>query len=66
MQREVFDPSDMRETVLDDVFRPAAQRTHLYWPFAARNPTYGVEHASDADNSCIQGAGALHGDKSHN
>ncbi len=56
----------MRETVLDDVFRPAAQRTHLYWPFAARNPTNGVEHASDADNSSIQGAGALHGDKSHN
>ena len=59
MQREVFDPSNMRDTVLDDVLRPAAQRTHLYWPFADRNTSYGVEHANDADNSCIQGAGAL-------
>ena len=59
MQREVFDPSDMRDTVLDDVLRPAARRTHLYWPFAARNTSSGVEHANDADNSCIQGAGAL-------
>jgi len=59
MQREVFDPSDMRDTGLDDVLRPAARRTHLYWPFADRNTRYGVEHANDADNSCIQGAGAL-------
>ena len=59
MQREVFDPSDMRETVLDDVLRPAARRAHLYWPFADRNTRYGVEHSNDADNSCIQGAGAL-------
>ena len=59
MRREVFDRSDMRETVLDDALRPAAERTHLYWPFTARNPRYGVENANDADNSCIQGAGAL-------
>ena len=59
MQREVFDPSDMRDTVLDDALRPAARRTHLYWPFANRNPSSGVEDANDADSSCIQGAGAL-------
>ena len=59
MQREVFDPLDMRDTMLHDVLRPAARRTHLYWPFADRNTSYGVEHANDADNSCIQGASTL-------
>ena len=59
MQREVFDPSDMRDTALDDVLRPAARRTSFYWPFAARNTRNGVERAADADNSCIQGAGGL-------
>ncbi len=59
MQREVFDPSSMRDTALDDVLRPAARRTHFYWPFAARNTRNGVEDAADADNSCIQGAGGL-------
>ena len=28
MQREVFDPSGMRDTALDDVLRPAARRSH--------------------------------------
>jgi len=59
MQREVFDPSEMRDTGLDDVLRPATRRAHLYWPFAGRNTRSGVENANDADNSCIQGAGAL-------
>lgn len=59
MQEEVFDPSDMPDTVVDDVFRPAATRTSFYWPFAAGNPGYGVEDANDADTSCLQGAGAL-------
>ena len=56
MQREVYDPSEMRDTVFDDVLRPAARRTHFYWPFGGGNA---VEHAADADNSCIQGAGGL-------
>ena len=59
MQREVYDPSNMRDTVPDVVLQPTAQRTRFYWPFAARNPSYGIEDANDADNSCIQGAGAL-------
>jgi len=59
MQREVFDPSEMRDTGLDDVLRPMTRRAHLYWPFAGRNTRSGVENANDADNSCIQGAGAL-------
>ena len=56
MQREVYDPFDMLDTVFDDVLRPAARRTHYYWPFGGGS---GVEDANDADNSCIQGAGAL-------
>ena len=56
MQREVYDPSEMRETVFDDVLRPSARRTHFYWPFGGGNA---VEDAADGDNSCIQGAGAL-------
>ena len=59
MQREVFDPSDMPDTALDDVLRPAARRTSFYWPFAARNTRNGVEDAADGDNSCLQGAGGL-------
>ena len=59
MQREVFDPAEMRDTGLDDILRPAARRAHLYWPFAGRNTRSGVENANDADTSCIQGAGAL-------
>ena len=56
MQREVYDPSEMRDTAFDDVLRPAARRTHFYWPFGGGNA---VEDAADGDNSCIQGAGAL-------
>ena len=56
IQREVYDPSEMRDTVFDDVLRPAPRRTHFYWPFGGGS---GVEDANDADNSCIQGAGAL-------
>ena len=56
MQREVYDPSEMRDTVFDDVLRPTARRTHFYWPFGGG---HGVEDANDADNSCIQGAGGL-------
>ena len=58
MQREVYDPSHMRDTALDDVLRPAARRTSFYWPFGGLtgNP---VENAADADNSCVRGAGAL-------
>ena len=59
MQREVFDPSEMRDTALDDVRRPAARRASFYWPFAAGNTRNGVEDAADADNSCILGAGGL-------
>lgn len=58
MRREVFAPSNMRDTALDDVLRPAPGRTSFYWPFAGTTQS-GVEHANDADNSCIQGAGAL-------
>ena len=56
MQREVYDPSEMRDTVFDDVLRPETWRTHYYWPFGGGS---GVEDANDADNSCIQGAGAV-------
>jgi CubicO group peptidase (beta-lactamase class C family) len=56
MQREVYDPSEMQDTVFDDVLRPAAERTHFYWPFGGGS---GVEDANDADNSCLQGAGAV-------
>ncbi|MEO2197979.1 MAG: serine hydrolase domain-containing protein [bacterium] len=56
MQREVYDPSEMRDTVFDDVRRPAARRTHFYWPFGGGS---GVEDAADGDTSCLQGAGAL-------
>jgi CubicO group peptidase (beta-lactamase class C family) len=56
MRREVYDPSEMRDTVFDDVLRPAAERTHFYWPCGGGDA---VEDANDADNSCIQGAGAV-------
>ncbi len=60
LQREVLDPLEMRDTILDDP-GPVAERTSFYWPTAARDPSYGVESAirEDAENTCIQGAGAL-------
>ena len=62
LQREVLDPLEMRDTILDDPAAPAARRTSLYWPRAARKPSVlGVEGAirEGADNTCLQGAGAL-------
>jgi CubicO group peptidase (beta-lactamase class C family) len=59
MQREVFDPLGMDATVLEDPGRPRAGTTSFYWPFAARDPTHGIEDANNPDNTCIQGAGAL-------
>ncbi len=61
LRREVLDPLEMRDTILDDPAGPVARRTSFYWPFAARDPSFGVEGAirKDAENTCIQGAGAL-------
>ena len=59
MQREVLDPLQMRDTILDDPAAPVARRTSFYFPFAFRDPSFGVEDANDADNTCMQGAGAL-------
>jgi CubicO group peptidase (beta-lactamase class C family) len=62
LQREVLDPLEMRDTVLDDPAGPAGNRTSCYWPRAARKPNFlGVEGAirEDAENTCIQGAGSL-------
>ncbi len=53
LQREVFDPLEMRDTRLDDPARPVAGTTRFYWPRAARDPTYGIEDANNPDNSCI-------------
>ncbi len=61
MQREVFDPLQMRDTVLDDPAGPATHLTSFYWPSMARDPSLGVEGAlrKDAENTCVQGAGSL-------
>ena len=59
MQREVFDPLGMGDTVLDDPARPRAETTSFYWPFAASDPTYGIEDANNPDNTCLQGGAAL-------
>ena len=42
-----------------DPARPGAETTSFYWPFAARDPTYGIEDANNPDNTCLQGAAAL-------
>jgi len=59
MQREVFDPIGMRDTVLDDPARPAAETTAFYWPFASVDTKTGIEYANNPDNSCLQGAAGL-------
>lgn len=56
MQREVYAPSGMRETMFDDILHPPAAGTHFYWPFGGGT---GVEDAADGDNSCLQGAGGV-------
>ena len=60
LQREVLDPLEMRDTILDDP-GPVADRTSFYWPSMARDPSFGVQGAirQGAENTCIQGAGAL-------
>ena len=59
MQREVFDPLGMGDTVLDDPARPGVETTSFYWPFAAGDPKHGIENANNPDNTCLQGAAAL-------
>ena len=59
MQREVLDPLQMRDTILDDPTGSVAPRTSLYFPAMARDPSLGVHDANDADNTCFQGAGGL-------
>ena len=53
MQREVFDPSDMRDTALDDLLRPAARPSIGHLPLvirgtASRTPTMPITRASRA------------------
>ena len=59
MQREVFDPLGMRDTVLDDPAQPGAETTTFYWPFAGADPKNGIEYANNPDNTCLQGAAGL-------
>jgi CubicO group peptidase (beta-lactamase class C family) len=59
LQREVFDPAGMQDTVLDDPTQAVGPRVSLYFPALARDPSRGVHDANDADATCFQGAGAL-------
>jgi len=59
MKRAVFVPVGMGDTVLDDRTHPAADTTSFYWPFANRDPSYGIEDANDPDSTCTQGGAGL-------
>lgn len=59
IEREVFEPADLGDTVPDDPTRPAPATTQFYWPFAALDTTTGVEFANNPDNTCLLGAAGL-------
>jgi CubicO group peptidase (beta-lactamase class C family) len=61
LQREVLDPLEMSDTILDDPAWLADDGTRFYWPMMARDPSLGVESAirKDAENTCLQGGDGL-------
>jgi CubicO group peptidase (beta-lactamase class C family) len=59
MQREVFDPLGLSDTVPDDPARHDPETTSFYWPFTACDPTKGIEDCNNPDNTCLLGAAAL-------
>jgi CubicO group peptidase (beta-lactamase class C family) len=55
MQKQVFDPAGMHETVADSS-TPMAERATPYFPRFAADPRYGPDVMRDIDLSCYAGA----------
>jgi len=66
MQREIFAPAGMIDTVRDEpqrtdseAARATSRTTSFYWPFAALDTTRGIELSNNPDNTCLLGAAGL-------
>ena len=56
MQKEIFEPLGMRNTVPESATTPVPDRTTVYFPRFGADPRYGLHLMRDLDLSCYAGA----------
>lgn len=56
VQREVLAPLGLEATVPDDFHHPHPEQAGIYWPRAAMDTSYGLEHPGIGNYSCFPGA----------
>jgi CubicO group peptidase (beta-lactamase class C family) len=59
MQREVFEPLAMRDTVADSATKPHPEQASSYFPRLAGDPTWGIDEMRELHLSCYAGAMAF-------
>lgn len=59
MRTRLFEPLGMRDTKVDSVTDPIANRATAYFPRFAADPKYGPDISREIDLSCYAGAGAF-------
>ena len=59
MQKQVFDPLRMRDTMADSAKEQIPDRATFYFPRFAADPTYGLHRMRDIDYSCYAGSSAF-------
>ena len=59
MQKEVFEPLGMRETIADSTTEQIPDRATSYFPRFMAAPRYGAQVVNNADYSCFAGAGVF-------
>jgi CubicO group peptidase (beta-lactamase class C family) len=56
MQKQIFDPLEMRDTVPDSTTEPVTNRALSYFPKFAADPRYGPDPMRDLNLSCYAGS----------
>jgi CubicO group peptidase (beta-lactamase class C family) len=59
MQKQIFEPLGMRDTVADSAAAPAPNQATSYFPRFAADPRYGLHLMRPVDYSCYSGASVL-------
>jgi CubicO group peptidase (beta-lactamase class C family) len=59
MQKAVFEPLDMEDTIADSATAPIPNRATPYFPRFAADPRYGLHLMREIDYSCYAGASAF-------
>jgi CubicO group peptidase (beta-lactamase class C family) len=59
MQKRIFEPLGMEDTIVDSATEPIPDRATFYFPRFAGDNRYGPELAREGDHSCFAGAGAF-------